>query len=280
MIIYLENSKIKFRGMKNTMKCGLIGCGRIAHKHIAAMKLNKIDLVAVCDLDTKRMSDIIADYGEDAQIRRYVDYEKMLKEETTLDFVSIATDSGSHFEIAQYCMMRGISIILEKPITLSIEEANRLIQLEKGNSRVMVCFQNRYNYAVQVTKRAIKEGRLGKISHIALNVRWHRDEQYYKKDTWRGTWRADGGALMNQSIHGIDILLWLIDSNPVSVCGMITNQFHNYIEVEDLGCAIIKFENGVIGTIEGTTNTYKENYEETLYIFGEKGTIKIGGNVV
>lgn len=102
------------------MKCGLIGCGRIAHKHIAAMKLNKIDLVAVCDLDTKRMSDIIADYGEDAQIRRYVDYEKMLKEETTLDFVSIATDSGSHFEIAQYCMMRGISIILEKPITLSI----------------------------------------------------------------------------------------------------------------------------------------------------------------
>lgn len=260
------------------MNCGLIGCGRIAHKHLAAMKENDICLVAVCDLYEDKMNNIISEYNEmNTNVRKYTDYRELIQKEKNINFVAIATDSGTHFKIASYCMKYGVGVILEKPITLSIEEADYLVHLEKNNNKVMVCFQNRYNYAIQVTKRALNEGRLGKISHIALNVRWHRDEHYYKQDAWRGTWRSDGGVLMNQSIHGIDILLWLIGSEPVSVCGTVAQRFHDYIEAEDLGCAIIKFKNGVIGTIEGTTNTYKENFEETLCVFGEYGTVKIGG---
>lgn len=261
------------------MYCGIIGCGRIAVKHAAAIKNNAIQLVAVCDLIESKMDDFLQKYGEQSYpIQKYTDYREMLDSEKELDFVAVATDSGKHFEIASESIKKGFGVIVEKPMSLSMKDVNELIHLsEKYENKFIVCLQNRYNPAVQATKRAIELGRLGKISHIVLNVRWNREKEYYQQAAWRGTWMSDGGALMNQGIHGIDLLLWLIGSRPVSVCGVVSQRFHSYMEAEDMGCAIIKFENGVIGMIEGTTNIYKENFEESICIFGENGIIKIGG---
>jgi predicted dehydrogenase len=108
-------------------------------------------------------------------------------------------------------------------------------------------------------------------------VRWNRDKGYYDQAVWRGTWEQDGGALMNQCIHGIDLLRWMMGDEIVEVYGKTKQQFHNYLEAEDLGMAVVTFKNGAIGTIEGTTNVYPKNLEETLYLFGENGTVKIGG---
>lgn len=126
-------------------------------------------------------------------------------------------------------------------------------------------------------RTALEQGRFGKISHGSIHVRWNRDKGYYDQAVWRGTWEQDGGALMNQCIHGIDLLRWMMGDEIVEVYGKTKQQFHNYLEAEDLGMAVVTFKNGAIGTIEGTTNVYPKNLEETLYLFGENGTVKIGG---
>ncbi|MCD7873967.1 MAG: hypothetical protein LUH17_03080, partial [Acidaminococcaceae bacterium] len=124
---------------------------------------------------------------------------------------------------------------------------------------------------------ALEQGRFGKISHGSIHVRWNRDKGYYDQAVWRGTWEQDGGALMNQCIHGIDLLRWMMGDEIVEVYGKIKQQFHNYLEAEDLGMTVVTFKNGAIGTIEGTTNVYPKNLEEILYLFRENGTVKIGG---
>ena len=131
--------------------------------------------------------------------------------------------------------------------------------------------------AVQKTKKALDEGRFGKLSHGSIHVRWNRDKAYYDQASWRGTWADDGGCLMNQCIHGIDLLRWLMGDEVVSVYGQTRQQEHPYLEAEDVGMAVVAFKNGAIATIEGTTNVYPKNLEETLYLFGETGTVKIGG---
>jgi predicted dehydrogenase len=126
-------------------------------------------------------------------------------------------------------------------------------------------------------RKALEAGRFGKISHGSVQVRWNRNEDYYAQASWRGTWAQDGGALMNQCIHGIDLFRWMMGDEVEEVYGLTRRQFHHYIQAEDVGMAVVKFKNGAIGTIEGTTNVYPSNLEETLYLFGEKGTVKLGG---
>lgn len=163
-------------------------------------------------------------------------------------------------------------------MAMSIEDANRIIKLsEEKGVKVSVCHQNRFNIVVQEMRKALEAGRFGKISHGSIHVRWNRNQDYYSQASWRGTWAQDGGALMNQCIHGIDLLRWMMGNDIVEVYGATRQRFHNYLEAEDVGMAIIKFQNGAIATIEGTTNVYPQNLEETLYLFGEKGTVKIGG---
>lgn len=166
-------------------------------------------------------------------------------------------------------------------MAMSIYDAERIIELsEKYNVKVCICHQNRFNIAVQKTRQALEEGRFGKISHGSVHIRWNRNKDYYTQAPWRGKWADDGGALMNQCIHGIDLLRWMLGDEIEEVYGVIKQQFHNYLEAEDVGMAVIKFKNGSIGTIEGTTNVFPRNLEETLYIFGEKGTVKLGGKSV
>ena len=261
------------------MKYALIGCGRIATNHVKAVLNNSLDFEAVCDVIPEQMEALLAKHGldQDSSIKRYTDYKKMI-EENDLDLIGIATESGIHAEIALYCIDHGINVIIEKPIAMSIQDADEIIRRsEEKHVKVSACHQNRFNIAVQEMRNALEAGRFGKISHGSVHVRWNRNKDYYTQAPWRGKWASDGGALMNQCIHGIDLLRWMLGDEIEEVYGATRQQFHDYLEAEDVGMAVIKFKNGAIATVEGTTNVYPQNLEETLYVFGENGTVKLGG---
>lgn len=261
------------------MKYALIGCGRIAINHIKAAFNNQLEIAAVCDVVPENMERVLEKHGlhKDGNIKRFADYKKMI-EKVRPELVSIAVQSGLHGEIALYCMEHGVHVIIEKPMAMSLEEADKIIDLsERTGIKAAVCHQNRFNVAVQKTRQALEAGRFGKISHGTVHVRWNRNKDYYSQAPWRGTWEQDGGALMNQCIHGIDLLRWMLGDEVDSIYGVTRQQFHKYLEAEDLGLAVVKFKNGAIATIEGTTNVYPCNLEEAFYIFGENGTVKLGG---
>ena len=261
------------------MKYALIGCGRIATNHVKAVVNNKLEFAAVCDVVPEQMEALLAKHGleKDRSIARYTDYKKMI-EEVQPELVGIATESGIHAEIALYCIDHGVNCIIEKPIAMSMEDADEIVRRsEEKHVKVAACHQNRFNIAVQEARKALEAGRFGKLSHGAIHVRWNRNQNYYDQAPWRGKWASDGGALMNQCIHGIDLLRWMFGDEVEEVYGSTRQQFHHYLEAEDVGMAVVKFKNGAIATIEGTTNVYPQNLEETLYIFGETGTVKIGG---
>lgn len=261
------------------MRYALIGCGRIATNHIKAVLNNKLELTAVCDVIPKQMEALLSKHGleKDDRIKRYTDYKRLL-EENQIDLIGIATESGNHAEIALHCIDKGVHLIIEKPIAMSMEDADAIIKhAEESGVKVSACHQNRFNVAVQEMRRAVEAGRFGQISHGSIHVRWNRNEGYYTQAPWRGKWASDGGALMNQCIHGIDLLRWMMGNEIEEVYGVTKQQFHDYLEAEDLGMAVVKFKNGAVATIEGTTNVYPQNLEETLYLFGETGTVKLGG---
>ena len=261
------------------MKYALIGCGRIAVNHIKAALNNGLEICAVCDIKPEAMETLLSKYGleKEEAIRRYTSYRDLLAaEKPTLG--SIATESGSHAEIALACIDAGVNIIIEKPMAMSMADAEEIIRRsEQAGVKVSACHQNRFNVAVRQTRKALEEGRFGQISHGSVHVRWNRNRDYYDQAPWRGTWAQDGGCLMNQCIHGIDLLRWMMGDEVDEIYGVTRQQFHDYLECEDIGMAVVKFKNGAIGTIEGTTNVYPKNLEETLYLFGETGTVKLGG---
>lgn len=261
------------------MRYALIGCGRIATNHMKAAINNQLEIVAVCDVLPEKMEDLLGKHelAKETNIERYTDYRELIEKEQP-ELISIATESGKHAEIALYCIEKGINLIIEKPMAMSMEDADKIIKLsEQKGVKVSACHQNRFNVAIQELRKAVELGRFGKLSHGSIHVRWNRNRRYYDQAKWRGTWAEDGGALMNQCIHGIDLLRWMMGDKIDEIYGATRQQFHNYLEAEDVGMAVIKFKNGAIGTIEGTTNVYPKNLEETLYIFGENGTVKIGG---
>ena len=261
------------------MKYALIGCGRIAVNHVKAVQNNSLEFAAVCDVVPEHMEKLLSGSGlsADTSIARYTDYKKMIRE-IRPELVGIATESGIHAEIALFCIDHGVNCIIEKPIAMCMEDADEIVRrCEEKGVKVSACHQNRFNVAVQETRRALEAGRFGKLSHGSIHVRWNRNRGYYEQASWRGKWASDGGALMNQCIHGIDLLRWMLGDRIEEVYGVTRQQFHPWLEAEDLGMAVVKFKNGAVATIEGTTNVYPRNLEETLYLFGENGTVKIGG---
>lgn len=261
------------------MKYALIGCGRIAVNHIKAALNNKFDIVAVCDVLPEKMELLLEKYElqNDLSIARYIDYKEMLNKHPEVDLIAVATESGEHAKIALDCIDAKKNVVIEKPIAMSMSDANEIVNRAKEKGvKVSACHQNRFNVAVQKTRAALEAGRFGEISHGSIHVRWNRDRNYYEQASWRGTWAQDGGCLMNQCIHGIDLLRWMM-GEPVEVFAQTRQRFHNYLEAEDVGMACVKFADGSLATIEGTTNVYPKNLEECLYLFGEKGTVKIGG---
>lgn len=268
----------------NKFRYGLIGCGRIAPNHLAAALANQenLEIVALCDIIPSQMDSLletVPDIGR-TNISKFVDYREMLVE-ANLDLVAIATESGKHAAIAIDCINAGCHVIIEKPIALSISDADNIILAAKSHGVVVsACHQNRFNKSIQKIREAHDAGQFGKLLHGTAHIRWNRGESYYRQAPWRGTWEEDGGALMNQCIHNIDLLRWMMGDDIVEVFAYTDNLMHPYIEAEDFGVCLIKFKNGAYGLIEGTTNIYPRNLEETLYLFGEKGTVKAGGKSV
>ncbi|MFA9375908.1 MAG: Gfo/Idh/MocA family protein [Lachnotalea sp.] len=263
-----------------SLKYAIIGCGRISPNHVAAAIENNLDIVALCDIEESKIDDIIKNFKLPHDIKKYSDYKEMIQTER-LELVAICTESGKHGQIALDCIEAGVNLIIEKPIALSLEEADLIIEkANEKNIKVSACHQNRFNKSVQKIREAVEDNRFGKLMHGTAHIRWNRGEDYYKQAPWRGTWEQDGGALMNQCIHNIDLLRWMMGDEITEVVGMTDNLIHGFIDAEDLGMALVKFANGSYGIIEGTTNIYPRNLEETLYIFGEKGTVKAGGKSV
>lgn len=261
-----------------SLKYAIIGCGRIAPNHIAAAKNHGLEIVALCDLDKQKAKALAEQFDIVANV--YTSYEEMVKSES-IDLIGICTDSGSHGAIAIEMIEAGKHLIIEKPIALSLDEADAIIEKSEAKGLVVsACHQNRFNKSIQKIREAVEQKRFGKLFHGTAHIRWNRGASYYKEADWRGTYAKDGGALMNQCIHNIDLLRWMMGGEVTEVVGMTDNLNHDFIEAEDLGLALIKFKNGSYGVIEGTTNIFPSNLEETLYIFGEKGTVKAGGKSV
>jgi len=262
------------------MKYALIGCGRISPNHIEAAKNNGLAIKAICDINENNMDDKIIKFDLPSTIKKYMNYKEMLDKES-IDLVAIATESGKHAKIAVDCIKAGCNLIIEKPIALSIADADAIVELarEKG-VKVCASHQNRFNKSIIKIREAIDKQRFGRMFYGTAHIRWNRDWEYYSRAKWRGTWAQDGGALMNQCIHNIDLLRWMLGNDIDEVMAYTDKLNHDYIEAEDFGIAIIKFSNGSYGIIEGTTDIYPQNLEETLYLFGEKGTVKAGGQSV
>lgn len=262
------------------MKYALIGCGRISPNHIAAAKANHLEIAALCDCVEENVLDKIRKFELPDTVRVYTDYRGMLEKEKP-ELVAIATESGKHAVIACDCIDCGCNVIIEKPIALSLSDADRIIRKARERGvKVCACHQNRFNKSVRKIRDAVEKKRFGRMFYGTAHIRWNRDYEYYARAPWRGTWEQDGGALMNQCIHNIDLLRWMMGDEIEEVVGMTDRLEHPYIEAEDLGIALIRFKNGAYGIVEGTTDIYPKNLEETLYLFGEKGTVKAGGQSV
>jgi predicted dehydrogenase len=267
------------------LKMALIGCGRIgSSKHVEAIVKNSdvIQAVAVCDIVVEKAERVAQSIEERAgyKPRVYQKYEDIIKSED-IDFVAIATESGYHYEISMDFLRAGVHVLVEKPMALSTKHMDEMIKTAKEKSvKLGVCFQNRFNPPIVELRKKIESGAFGRINYGVANIRWNRDKNYYEQAPWRGTWQLDGGSLMNQCTHNIDLLQWMLGGEIEEVYGVIRNFQHPYIEAEDFGGAIVKFKDGKVGIIEGTSTIYPRNLEETLSIFGELGTVIIGGLAV
>jgi len=255
---------------------GLIGCGRISDSHFKAVEtIESAEITCCCDIDISKAEEKKEKYGIKSV---YSDYKKMLGSEK-LDAVIICTPSGLHSEVGIAAASKKLHVITEKPMAIDLESADTLIQAcDKNKVKLFVVKQNRLNTTMQLLKKALEKNRFGKIYLVQSNVFWQRPQSYYDQAKWRGTWEFDGGAFMNQASHYVDALYWLI--GPVDHVMAETATMARKIETEDTGSAILKFRNGVIGTINVTLLTYPKNYEGSITILGEKGTVKIGGIAV
>lgn len=267
------------------LKIAIIGCGRISYKHVEAVVNNysEIELVAVCDVVVRNAEQRADEYINSLPGAKrpvvFDNYKKMLND-CALDIVAIATESGYHAEIATYCMNAKKHVIVEKPIALSTADADNMIKAAQTNQvKICVCHQNRFNKPIQMLRKTIEENRFGRLVNGTARVLWTRDMNYYQQAPWRGTWELDGGTLMNQCIHNIDLLQWMMGGEIDTVYAQ-TGNFIRDIAAEDFGAILIRFKNGSIGIIEGSACIYPKNLEETLSIFGENGTVCIGGLAV
>lgn len=255
------------------LKFAIVGCGRIAERH--AEQINRVAVLsAVCDTVGSRADSFGQKYGS----KVYNDYENLLCNEKDLDVISVCTPNGLHAGHSIMAFRRGFHVLCEKPMALSVYDCGEMIkEAEKASRRLFVVKQNRYNPPVRAVKQALEENRLGKILSIQLNCFWNRGAEYYSQSDWKGTKKLDGGTLYTQFSHFIDLLYWMF-GDVMNVAAIAKNLNHNnIIEFEDSGVVVLEFFNGIIGTINYTVNSFEKNMEGSLTIFGELGTVKIGG---
>jgi len=254
------------------IRIGVAGCGRISLKHFEAIQaLPEFQLAAVCDTDRKKADEAAAKN----KVKAFYDYDDFLRN-AGIDLVDICTPSGLHVPMGLKAAEKGINVILEKPMGLDYPEAVRLVELaEQKNLRCFVVKQNRFNSPVQKLKEAIVAGRFGRIYIANTTVRWRRSQEYYDLADWRGTRKFDGGVLMNQASHHVDLLNWLI--GDVKSVFAKARTFGHKIESDDTALVLAEFKNGALGSVEATTCTSPVDLEGSVTVMGEKGTVKIGG---
>ncbi|MCS7071411.1 MAG: Gfo/Idh/MocA family oxidoreductase [Anaerolinea sp.] len=259
------------------LRFGIIGCGRVAPRHAQSLidlqPSHNVRLVAVCDVIESRAQQFARTYGAEP----YTEYRALLARED-IDAVSICVPSGLHSAIGQDAARAGKHVLVEKPIALTLDDADRLIAACKTHGVTLgVVLQNRFNPPMRDLRALVDSGALGRLLLGAVTVRWYRPQSYYD-DGWHGTWAMDGGALMNQSIHHIDALQWLM--GEVHSVFAYTATLAHRMEAEDVGVAVVRFKSGALATIEGSTVTYPENLEGSIALFGEHGSVKVGGTAL
>lgn len=253
------------------LRFGIIGCGMIGNVHANVIQdLEDASLVAVADQNLKLGSELGAGFG----CASYQDYHELLAR-NDIDVVVVCVPSGLHCEITEDAARASKHVIVEKPIEITLERADRMIDACRMNNVMLsVILQHRFDDSIQALKKAVEKGEMGELYFGSSRTLWYRDPEYYLKSPWKGTWKSDGGgALINQSIHYIDLLQYIM--GPIeSVNGACRTLFHKTIEVEDVGIAVLRFKSGALGTIEGTTLAYPGICTE-LNIYGERGTFSI-----
>jgi UDP-N-acetyl-2-amino-2-deoxyglucuronate dehydrogenase len=257
------------------IRVAIVGCGRISKNHFGSIEKHQdnIELVSICDIQQEVLSGHEVVY----KVKGYLDLSDMLENED-LDLVVICTPSGTHADQTELCANHGVNVMTEKPMATRWSDGVRMVKAcDKALVRLFVVKQNRRNSTLQLLKRAVTEGRFGKIHMVHLNVFWTRPQKYYDQAPWRGTWEFDGGAFMNQASHYVDLLEWLIGSIDKVQAMMSTTRD---IEVEDTGVLNVKWRNGALGSMSVTMLTYPKNLEGSITILGEKGTVRVGGVAV
>lgn len=254
-----------------------IGCGRISKKHyeaIMGLAEHGVHLTAIADLETEKCEP----YANETEI-------KVIKDFTTERFLDgsdlavILTESGNHFEHAKFALQSGLDVLIEKPVTLKLEDAEELRSIAiQSNRKIYVVKQNRFNEPVVTARKFVESGFLGKPQISSVQVRWCRPQEYYDLADWRGTWAMDGGVISNQASHHVDLMRWFM--GPVKTVQALERRFGVDIETEDTVLAIVEFESGAVGTLEATTSTRPRNLEGSFSVQGSLGAFEVGGFAV
>jgi UDP-N-acetyl-2-amino-2-deoxyglucuronate dehydrogenase len=269
MVVHVRAAGIAHR----KIRFALVGCGRIADKHVEALKKHgdTAELVAVCDTDAGAM----AAMAERTGAQPFARLDELLAQ-SDADAVVLATPSGLHAEQGIQVAGSGRHVVSEKPMATRWQDGKRLVQAcDQAGVQLFVVKQNRQNATVQLLKRAIEQRRFGRIYMVNVNVFWNRPQSYYDAARWRGTWEFDGGALMNQASHYVDLLDWLV--GPVESIQAFTATLARDIHVEDTGVVNVRWRSGALGSLNVTMLTYPRNFEGSITVIGEKGTVRLGG---
>lgn len=258
------------------IRVGVVGCGRIANNHLKAIAGHgdELELAGICDTNAAALEQAAKEFD----VPTYQSLEPMLSK-SDVDAVTICTPSGLHARQAIEIAAAGKHVITEKPMATRWQDGLDMVRAcDEANVQLFVVKQNRRNATLQLLKKAIEEKRFGRIYMVNINVFWTRPQDYYSQSPWRGTWEFDGGALMNQASHYIDLLHWLI--GPVESIQATTATLAREIETEDSAVMNVRWRSGALGSVSVSMLTYPKNYEGSITILGEKGTVKIGGVAV
>ncbi len=258
------------------VRFALVGCGRIAQNHLTALRehAERAELVAVCDTDAQALERAVAATGA----KGFASLTELLRH-SDADCVVLTTPSGLHPAQAIEAARAGRHVMTEKPMATRWQDGLAMVKAcDEAGVRLFVVKQNRRNRTLQLLKRAMEAHRFGRIYSVAVNVFWTRPQDYYDSAAWRGTWEFDGGALMNQASHYVDLLDWLV--GPVESVSAYTATLARRIEVEDTAVAALKWRNGALGTVNVTMLTYPKNLEGSITVLGEKGSVRVGGLAV
>lgn len=275
------------------IRIALVGCGRISRNHIKAIAAHheRAELVAICDTQAEWLeqaqqliAEAAAEYpGSATNPAQFNTYSELLAaaqaQSTPVDLVVLATPSGLHPGQVIAAAEAGLHVCTEKPMATRWADGVAMVKAcDQAGVHLFVVKQNRFNSTLQLVQRQLRAGRFGKLAMVAVNVFWQRPQSYYSQDSWRGTWEFDGGALMNQASHYVDLLDWLV--GPVESVSASIATLGRAIEVEDTAALQLRWRNGALGTMAVTMLTYPKNLEGSITLLGETGTVKIGGPAV